>query len=45
MLNKGQQRIHDAALHNLYTGRNLVYEYGGAAGTGKTYTLYQICKD
>ena len=45
MLNKGQQRIHDAALHNLYTGHNLVYEYGGAAGTGKTYTLYQICKD
>lgn len=44
-LNNDQRRVHDAALKNLYSGHKQVYEYGGAAGTGKTYTLYQICKD
>lgn len=45
MLNNDQQRIHDEALLNLKTGAKQVYEYGGAAGTGKTYTLYKICVD
>lgn len=45
MLNNDQRKIHDDALKNLFTGCKQVYEYGGAAGTGKTYTLYQICKD
>lgn len=44
-LNRGQQRIHDAALQHIWHENNLVYEYGGAAGTGKSYTLFQICKD
>ena len=44
-LNNDQQRIHDLALSNLHKGYRQVYEYGGAAGTGKTYTLYSICED
>ena len=45
MLNNDQRRIYNEALKNLHGGYKQVYEYGGAAGTGKTYTLYQICKD
>ena len=45
MLNKGQQEIHDLCLRNLFTGNKQVFEYAGAAGTGKTYTMYEICKD
>ena len=44
-LNNDQQRVHDLALENLHRGYRQVYEYGGAAGTGKTYTLYKICQD
>ena len=45
MLNNDQRKIHDDALKNLHQGYKQVFEYGGAAGTGKTYTLYQICED
>lgn len=45
MLNKQQQKIHDAALLNLKRGYQQVYEYSGRSGTGKTYTLFQICAD
>ena len=36
MLNDDQRRIHDDALNNLFAGYKQVYEYGGAAGTGRT---------
>lgn len=45
MLNHQQQIIHDDALKNLRLGKRQVFEYAGRAGTGKTYTMYQICKD
>ena len=43
-LNKDQKRIHEEALDAIRSG-HLLYEYGGGAGTGKTYTMYSICKD
>lgn len=44
MLNDSQKLIHDLALENLRHGSQ-VFEYTGSAGTGKTYTLYEICRD
>ena len=45
MLNKQQQAVHDAALKNLRNGHKQVFEYSGRSGTGKSYTLRQICMD
>lgn len=45
MLNHQQKIIHDAALDNLWKGKKQVYEYSGRSGTGKSYTLFSICKD
>lgn len=44
MLNKQQFAVYNAALDNLRTGRKQVFEYSGRAGTGKTYTLMEICR-
>jgi exodeoxyribonuclease-5 len=44
-LNQGQQAVHDMALANLRQRRNQVFQYSGQAGSGKSYTLYQICLD
>ncbi len=45
MLNRQQQAVHDAAIRNLRTGHKQVFEYSGQAGSGKSYTLRQICID
>ena len=43
MLNHQQQCVHDAALANLRYSRKQVFEYSGRSGTGKSYTLFEIC--
>ena len=43
MLNMQQFNIFNAALDNLRHGYKQVFEYSGRGGTGKTYTLKEIC--
>lgn len=44
ILNQGQQTVVDAAVEWYYNSSDLVFQYTGAAGTGKTVVLNEIIK-
>lgn len=44
ILNPGQQTVVDAAVEWFYNSSDLVFQYTGAAGTGKTVVLNEIIK-
>ena len=41
-LNPGQQAVVDAAVNWFNNSSELVFQYTGAAGTGKTVVLFEI---
>lgn len=43
-LNLDQERIKNAAIHWFFNESNQVFEIDGAAGTGKTFLIFQILK-
>lgn len=43
MLNKGQQLVHDTIVYRYYNGE-ILSEFEGPAGSGKTYLIYEILK-
>ena len=44
-LNSGQQKIKDAAVDWFRNGSSQVFEIEGAAGTGKSFLIFQILQE